>query len=90
MNTKIDGPVKYMKDKETICLTNDQARHVYKKIESESIINIDTIKQEIEEDKWDRNNIEEDEVNPYHEIIKNKIKRIQLHCKWNNGQYSVM
>ena len=30
-NTKIGGPVKYVKDKETICFTNDQARHIYKK-----------------------------------------------------------
>ena len=24
---------------------NDQARHIYKKVESESIVNVDTIKQ---------------------------------------------
>ena len=63
LNTKIGGPVKYVKDKKTICLTNDQARHIYKKVESEDIVNVDTIKQEIEEDKLGRNNIDEDEVN---------------------------
>ena len=26
LNTKIGGPVKYIKEKETICLTKDQAR----------------------------------------------------------------
>ena len=31
LNTKIGGPVKYVKDKENICLTTDQARHFYKK-----------------------------------------------------------
>ena len=51
LNTKIGGPVKYVKDKETICLTNDQARHIYKKVELEGVVNIDTIKQKIEEDK---------------------------------------
>ena len=29
-------------------LTEDQARHVYKKVESGKIININTLKQEIE------------------------------------------
>ena len=28
---KIGGQVKYVKDKETICLTKDQVRHIYKK-----------------------------------------------------------
>ena len=32
-------------------MTNYQARHIYKKVELEGIVNIDTIKQEIEEDK---------------------------------------
>ena len=29
-------------------------RHIYKKVESDSMINIDTIKQEIEDDKFTR------------------------------------
>ena len=73
LNTKIGEPVKYIKDKETIPLMDDQARHIFKKVESESIVNIDTIKQEIEE-KIDRN-IHEDKVNPYHEIITNKVEK---------------
>ena len=51
MNTKIGGPVKYAKDKESICLSKVKARHIYKKVELEGVINVDTIKQEIEEDK---------------------------------------
>ena len=42
-NAKIGGPAKYIKDKDTICLTNDQASHIYTKVESEGIVNIDTI-----------------------------------------------
>ena len=71
LNTKIGGPARYIKDKEAICLMNDQTRHIYKKVESESIVNVDTIKQEIE----DSDNIDEDEVNPYHEIITNKVEK---------------
>ena len=56
-------------------MTDDQARHIYKKVETESIVNVDIIKQEIEEDKLGRDNIEEDEVNPYHEIITNKVEK---------------
>ena len=44
-------------------------------VESEDIVNVHIIKQEIEEDKLDSNNIDEDEVNPYHEIITNKVEK---------------
>ena len=47
----IGGPIKYAKHKEAMCLSKDQARHIYKKVESESIVNVGTIKQEIEKDK---------------------------------------
>ena len=40
------------KEKETICLTKDQVRHIYKEVELEGIVNVDTIKQEIEEYKF--------------------------------------
>ena len=46
-----------------------------KRVKLENIVNIDTIKQEIEADKLDSNNIDEDEVNPYHEIITNKAEK---------------
>ena len=75
LNTKIGGLVKYVKDKETICLTKDQARNIYKKVELEGIVNIDTIKQEIEEDKLSKDNTDDEEVNPYHNIIINNIDR---------------
>ena len=73
LNTKSVGPVNYIKDKET--LRDDQARHISKKVESKGIINVDTIKQEIEADKLGSNNTDEDEINPYHEIITNKVEK---------------
>ena len=63
MNLKIGVPVKYAKDKEAICLTKDQARHIYKKVDSESVVNVDTIKQEIEEDKLSKDSTD-NQVNP--------------------------
>ena len=76
LNTKIGEPARNIKDREAICLTNDQARHIYKMAESESIVNIETIKQVIEADKLDNdNNREEDEINPYYEIITKKVEK---------------
>ena len=46
LNANISGQSKSKKDKETKYLTEDQAKHIYKKVESGSVINIDTIKQE--------------------------------------------
>ena len=43
-----------------------QAKHIYKVVESENTVNVDTIKQEIEADKLDNNNREEEEINPYY------------------------
>ena len=46
-------------------------------MESESIVYVYTIKQELEAYKLDDNNNleEEDEINPYHEIIANKVEK---------------
>ena len=64
-----------LKIRKTICLTKDQTRHIYKKVESEGIVNINTIKQEIEEDKLSKGNIYDDEINPYHKRIVNNIDK---------------
>ena len=57
---------------------NDQASHIYKKVESENIVNIETIKQEIEADKLDNDNDSlegEDEIYLYHKIITNNVEK---------------
>ena len=35
LNTNINGHAMHIKDNETICLTEDQTRHVSKKVETE-------------------------------------------------------
>ena len=45
-------------------LTKDQAGQIYKKVELEGIGNVDTIKQEIEEEKSGRDNIDDNKVKP--------------------------
>ena len=59
-------------------MTEDQARHVYKMVETDKIINIETMKQEIVDDKMIRNRLKEKdntEANPYQMAILNKVSR---------------
>ena len=46
----------------------DQARHIYKKVETGKVISIDAIKSGTQED-IDRMDDTNGKVNPYHEII---------------------
>ena len=57
---------------------NDQAGHVYTKTESGNLINVDTIKQEIDQDVDKRDNTN-GEINPYCKIIVNKAE-FRLKC----------
>ena len=56
----------------------EQARHVYKKVESGNIININTLTREIEQDqeltKLDDTN---GDINPYREFIVNNAEKIE-------------
>ena len=63
LSTKIGGQTRYIKDREAKCLMDNHIWHVYKKVESGSIINVDTLKQEIELGKLDDTNRE---INPDH------------------------
>ena len=56
-------------------MTNGQARHIYKKVELEGVVYEGTIKQEMEEDKLSKDNVDEDEINPYHNVIINIIDK---------------
>ena len=80
--TKKGGPirrnngVRYIPDKEQKCLTEDQARHINKKVEMDKIINTKTMKQEKEDDEMTRNKLSEEdtnEVNPRQMVILNKV-----------------
>ena len=89
LDNKKGGPVRYVKDRETICLTEEQMRHINKKVESGSEINIDTIRQEIDNDRLTRTKTnEEDEINFYQKIMLNKVlKAILRQQEWKIGQY---
>ena len=80
-----------MPDREKKCLTGDQARHIYKKVEMDKPVNIKTMRQEIEHDKMTRNILKEEddenESNPYQMAILNKKSRdetkIEQMIKWS-------
>ena len=60
-------------------LTREQAKHIYKKVETGETINVDTMKLEIEQEKqlsW----MDDDngEVNPYRELVVNNAEHIEM------------
>ena len=75
LNTKIGAQAKDIKDREAVFLMEDQAKYIYKKVETENIVNVDSIKQEIEEDKLEKMDDTHGKINPYHEIITNKVEK---------------
>ena len=72
-------------------MTEDQARHVYKMVETNKIINIETMKQGLEDNKVTRNRLREEndtESNPYQMAILNKVSRDDIKTEqmihWSN------
>ena len=78
LTSNLGGPVRYVKDRENICLTVNQAKYIYKKVKQESIVDIETIKEEIEEDTLYKDNDNEKEDNPYQNIIINEFDRYNI------------
>ena len=57
-------------------MTEDQTRYIYEMVQIDKIINIETMKQEIEYDRLTRNRLkDETELNPYQMVILNKTSR---------------
>ena len=75
--------------KENKYLTEEQATHVYKKMESSNIINTNTLKEEIDQDRK-LNKLEDTsgDINPYRELIVSNAEKIEtVYHRWNNGLY---
>ena len=55
-----------------------QARYVYKKVESGNIINISTLKQEIDQNQ-ELNRLDDTsgDINPYRELIVNNVEKVE-------------
>ena len=50
-----------------MCLSEKQTNHVYKKVEEGKVININTMKHELEQD------LEREDDNPYKRVFLNKV-----------------
>ena len=74
LSPKIGGQVSNKRPKDNQYLT-EQARYVYKKIESGGTINTDTLQQEIEQDRQ-LNRIDDTsrDTNPHKELIVNNAE----------------
>ena len=71
-------------------LTRDQTRHIYKKVETGGIINVDTVKHEIEQEKQlSRMDDDSGEVNMYGEFVANNAEKIEMQ-KNQMEQWSIL
>ena len=67
IESKTGGKISYVKNKEAICLSEKQANYVFKKVEEGTIINVNTMKNEIEQD------LDREDDSPYKRVILNKV-----------------
>ena len=51
LNTNIGGQLKLITDKEAKYLTEEQAKHIYKEVELGNVNNVETIQQEIDQER---------------------------------------
>ena len=64
--------------KESKYLSEEQARYVYKKVESGGTIDINTLKQEIEQE-WELSKLDDTsgDINTYGELIVNNAEKVE-------------
>ena len=66
------------RSKDRNCLTPKQTEYIYKKVELGSLINKDTIKEEIDSDaELDKTDDNSGDENPYRELIVNNASRVE-------------
>ena len=71
-------------------LTRDQARHIYKKVETGGVINVDTVKHEIEQEKQlSQMDGDSGEINPYRDLVVNNAEKIEMQ-KTQMEQWSIL
>ena len=71
-------------------LTRDQARYIYKKVETGGKINTDMVQQEIEQEKQlSRMDDDSGEVNPCRELVVNNAEKVEM-PKTQMEQWSIL
>ena len=71
LKIKTGGKVTYVQDKESLCLTERQADHVYKAVEKGNMINTKTTTNEMTQDQGD---------NPYKRVVLNNVYKVPEKC----------
>ena len=78
LDSKIGGPDRYNHPTVGQFLTREQARYIYKKVETGKIVNANTIEQEIEQERQlDKMDDSSGEINLYKELIANSAEKIE-------------
>ena len=67
IDSKTGGKINYIKNKEAMCLSEKQANYVNKKVEEGKVINTETMKHELEQER------DREDDNPYKRVILNKV-----------------
>ena len=71
LKIKTGGKVMYVRDKESLCLTERQADHVYKAMEKDNMINTKTITNKMTQDQGD---------NPCKRVVLNNVYKVPEKC----------
>ena len=71
LKSKTGGKVMYVHNKESVCLTERQANHVYKAVEKGNMINTKTMISEMTQNQ---------DNNPYKRVVLNNIYKISESC----------
>ena len=69
IESKTGGKISYIKNREATCLSEKQVDYIYKNVEEGKSINVNILKQELEQDLDKENN------NPYKRVVLNKVYR---------------
>ena len=69
VESKTGGKISYIKNRETMCLSEKQADYVYKKLEEGKVINVNMLKQRLKQD------LDRKDDNPYKKVVLNKVYR---------------
>ena len=67
IRSKTGGEIKYIKNREASCLTEKQANHVYKKVEEDKIVTVNTLPKELDK------GIDREDDNPYKRVLLNNV-----------------
>ena len=71
LKSQTGGKVTYVQDKESSCLTERQADHVYKAMEKGNMVNTKTIISEMTQDQGN---------NPYKRVVLNNVYKVPESC----------